>query len=346
MRKRITSIAIAGDSMVLLDNLVGVFGNEALNRALTATSWKDRLLGTHDIVDVPLKIIWYGTGNNTTVEDDLARRTVPIRLEVMEEHPEDRRGFTHPNLLAWVRSNRPRLLEAAFTILVAYCQAGRPTQNLTPFGSFSDWSELIRGALVWAGLPDPLQARGEFLAMSDTGSDALRQLIAALHSYGYSTSGFVVSSLLADLYSSTDSNDPVGAAMRAAIEEFCGCAAGKKPSARQFGNKLRSVRRRVCDGWYLDIDTSQKNRIGSVWRLNRGTSGTANSRENTSAGEGINPEALGPPIVSPLPSGGNKDCFSKYQSQHFEISDFEEPDEFCESSESGVSVSPPLKEIS
>ncbi len=37
MRKKITSIAIAGDNMILFDNLAGVFGNDALDRALTST---------------------------------------------------------------------------------------------------------------------------------------------------------------------------------------------------------------------------------------------------------------------------------------------------------------------
>ncbi len=344
MRKKITSIAIAGDSMVLLDNLVGNFGNEVLNRALTATFWRDRLLGKNDLVELPLKTIWYGTGNNTTVETDLSRRTVPIRLEVMEEYPEKRQGFRHPELLLWVKTNRLCLLQAAFTILVAYCQAGRPKQNLRPFGSFEEWSELIRGALVWAGLPDPLEAREEFLAISDTGSDALRQLIAALQGYEHSTRGFVVSSLIADLYSSTPPNDIASVALRAAIEEFCGCAAGKKPSARQFGNKLKSVRRRPCGGWYLDIDTNRNNRNGTVWRLYQSTSGTDNSRQSDGSGLDTTPEAPRPAMVSPPPSGGNKDAFSKYQREVFLSSDFVEPDEFCESGDSGESVSPPLKE--
>jgi len=39
MRKRITAIAIAGDRMILLDNLEGAFGNDALDRARRDHSW-------------------------------------------------------------------------------------------------------------------------------------------------------------------------------------------------------------------------------------------------------------------------------------------------------------------
>jgi predicted DNA-binding transcriptional regulator AlpA len=45
LRKRITSLVLEGDRLVLFDNLVGRFGNAVLDAALTATSWKDRLLG-------------------------------------------------------------------------------------------------------------------------------------------------------------------------------------------------------------------------------------------------------------------------------------------------------------
>src|SRR4029078_7193213 len=45
MRKVITSVALAGDRAVLLDNIGGAFGLPSLDAALTSTKWKDRLLG-------------------------------------------------------------------------------------------------------------------------------------------------------------------------------------------------------------------------------------------------------------------------------------------------------------
>jgi hypothetical protein len=74
LRKRITSLALAGDRLVLLDNLEGRFGSAALDAALTATSWKDRLLGANRIVEAPLVETWYATGNNVAVAADTARR--------------------------------------------------------------------------------------------------------------------------------------------------------------------------------------------------------------------------------------------------------------------------------
>lgn len=124
-------------------------------------------------MDLPLTAVWYGTGNNVSVAADTTRRIIHIRLDVLEERPEDRTGFRHPDLVRWIRRHRPRLLSNALTVLVAYCNAGRPDQGLTPFGSFEGWSNLVRRAVVWAGLPDPHLTRTRLAETSDMTGDAL-----------------------------------------------------------------------------------------------------------------------------------------------------------------------------
>ncbi len=44
---------------------------------------------------------------------------------------------------------------AALSIPAQYIKAGRPDQGLPAWGGFQEWSDLVRNALVWAGLPDP-----------------------------------------------------------------------------------------------------------------------------------------------------------------------------------------------
>ena len=200
MRKRITAIAIAGDRMVLLDNLEGTFGNDALDRALTSTRWKDRVLGKSEEIDLPLLCIWYATGNNVSVAADAARRTIHIRLDVLEERPEERTGFRHPDLLGLDHPAPARLLAAGLTILSAYCRAGRPCALLTPYGSFEGWSALVREAVVWVGLPDPCLTRVKLAESADTTADSLGQLIAAWRAYDPLNTGVVVSEMLNQLY--------------------------------------------------------------------------------------------------------------------------------------------------
>jgi hypothetical protein len=268
MRKKITAIAIAGDRMIHLDNLEGNFGNDTLDRALTATRWKDRILGKSQEVDLPLIPVWYGTGNNVAVAADTTRRIIHIRLDVLEERPEERAGFKHPQLISWIQQNRARLVAAALTILRAYCRAGMPRQAVSAFGSFEGWSRLVREAIVWLGLPDPCATRAKLAEQSDTTADALGQLIAAWKAYDFTGAGIIVSDLLNRLYPKEyQPRDEESCAMRAALENVVGSPPGKVPSARQVGNKLRSFRRRVNGGAYLDTNPTEYNRSGAVWRI-------------------------------------------------------------------------------
>jgi hypothetical protein len=55
LRKRITSIAIAGDRLMLFDNIAHAFGGSSLDAALTGTTWRDRILGRSELTaELPL----------------------------------------------------------------------------------------------------------------------------------------------------------------------------------------------------------------------------------------------------------------------------------------------------
>jgi hypothetical protein len=268
MRKKITAIALAGDRVIHLDNLEGNFGNDALDRALTATRWKDRILGKSQEVDLPLIPIWYGTGNNVAVAADTARRIIHIRLDVLEQNPEQRSDFKRPELLSWVCQNRGPLLSAAFTILRAYCNAGKPTQELTPFGSFEGWSRLVREAIVWLGLPDPCLTRVRLAESSDTTADTLGQLMGAWKEYDTLEQGIVISELINRLYAKEfPPRDAASVSMRAALEALTGVPPGKIPGARQVGARFKFYRRRVLDGFYIDTKPAEDKRGGALWRL-------------------------------------------------------------------------------
>ena len=90
LRKRITTLAMEGDRLVLFDNVDGKFGGPVLDAALTATSWKDRLLGFNRMASAPLYMTWYATGNNVMIGADTSRRVCHIRLESPVEKPEER----------------------------------------------------------------------------------------------------------------------------------------------------------------------------------------------------------------------------------------------------------------
>jgi putative DNA primase/helicase len=180
LRKAILAIALEGLPAVLLDNVDRALGSSSLAAALTAEVWRDRLLGLSRTAEAPLRAVWLATGNGLTFRGDLGRRVVPVDLDAHQEHPEDRAGFVHPDLLAWVRERRPDLVAGALTVLRGYTAAGRPPHRSGPRkGSFEGWDDLVRGACVWAEFGDPARGCDRIRREDDSDLEGLRTAIAA-----------------------------------------------------------------------------------------------------------------------------------------------------------------------
>ncbi len=268
-RKRITSVAIAGEQMMLIDNVASVLGCASLDAALTCDTWNDRVLATNEMTGaLPLKTIWYATGNNLTIGADTARRTMHIRLESGEENPEERTGFAHPDLLGWVSRERGRLVAAVLTIARAYYLAGRPDQKLPEWGSFEAWSRMVRGAVVWLGYPDPAGDRRAFAQESDRTANELRQLLDGWDEADPDRHGMTVAQALRLLEGSpvSPTADPYPI-LRAAVEEIT--PAGKKPNSRSIGMKMSHFRGRVTGGRCFIRESSK---MGAVWIVHGGQS--------------------------------------------------------------------------
>ncbi len=260
-RKRITALALAGDTLCLIDNIIGGLGCASLDAALTGTVWKDRVLGASEIVELPLLVTWSATGNNVVLHADTSRRVAHIRLDSRLENPEQRDGFKLPNLKAYVRQHRPKLLADVLTILAAFCHAGRPQQTLPTWGSFEGWSDLVRQAVVWCGQSDPGATRTELVEQSDREAVALRELLVGWDELDPDRFGMTTAEILNKL-----TEHPHGFShVHSAVLELCPAPAGKLPSARSLGNKLGHLRGRVVGGRCLDYRVGRGNR--KAWHV-------------------------------------------------------------------------------
>jgi hypothetical protein len=257
LRKRITSLALSGDREALFDNLEGRFGNQVLDAALTATAWKDRLLNSNKTADVPLNVTWYATGNNVVLAGDMFRRVCHIRLESGDERPEERKGFQRPKLLAWVREHRGQLLKAALVILRAYCEAGRPDMGLSPWGSFEAWSDLVRSAVAWVGLPDPSLTRQALRENADADLAGLVVLMDAMQQLDPHGRGLTAAEMI-EVYGNRPLDFPERqhSEFRDALADLL-----PKPDTRSLGALLKRRKRQVIDGRYID-KTSTVDRAG------------------------------------------------------------------------------------
>ncbi|GAB5517219.1 primase-helicase zinc-binding domain-containing protein [Rhodopirellula baltica] len=295
MRKTITAVAIGAVPSVLFDNLDMQLGGASLDAAITSSSWSDRILGQSRMTDLPLRTIWSATGNNMAFGTDIGRRVLPIRLQSPLETPETRTGFKHPDLLAWVGDERPRLAVAALTILRAYFVAGCPVQPNGEWGSFESWSAIIRGAIVWAGGADPLPTRATALAGDDTAA-LLEKLIVGIEQADPTGIGLTVKEIQIKTYGSeADIKD--NEVLAEAVFEIC----GERFNAHKLGRRIRGMKGRVHGGKFIDNESAG----GGVkrWRVRLAESGFGGLRGSVAPQPGADP-SLSPDEANTKPSFG------------------------------------------
>lgn len=254
MRKRITSAAMAGCQLIMLDNLEGYIKSAPLDVVLTSNWWSDRLLGVNKNFDGRIRATWFGTGNNCQLSPDLAsRRTCWLRMESPLERPDTRSDFKH-DIEHYALQERPRLLAALLTLLQAYSAAGKPDQHLKAWGSYTAWSHIVRNCIAWAGLADPYDSRPTVTG-NDPQTEALGLLMLAWKEVqtprGLTSGEFV--RLLDEHRNKSDVPEWVSNA-QAALDVLVG-----KLDSRAIGTLIRTRRKRVVNNLYFDAASQSHN---------------------------------------------------------------------------------------
>jgi hypothetical protein len=178
--KRVTSMLLEGSRVILLDNVHSLSG-EALAAALTAQTWRGRRLGKSEMLTLSNDALWMATGNNVSLDDDMPRRIIPIRLDAGVERPENRTGFKHPDLLRWIKQHRPALVAACIAMIEAWKTAGRPA-GAARLGSYESWSAIVGGVLDVAGVHGFLEGREHLYEISNPEPEEWGNVLEAVHS--------------------------------------------------------------------------------------------------------------------------------------------------------------------
>ena len=146
-RKRLFAGLRGGDTVLLLDNVREPLGNAAIDSFITSPSYKDRILGESNTLELPNKALFLITGNNLVLTGDTHRRVLIVRLDAQQERPFTREFDFNP--LEEVIKNRQQMVVAALTIVRAYITAGRPKAAKGRIASFELWDDLVRQPLCW-----------------------------------------------------------------------------------------------------------------------------------------------------------------------------------------------------
>src|SRR5262249_27499339 len=117
--------------------------------------------------ELPVRCAWIATGNNPQMSDEIARRSIRIRLDANIDQPWGRVGYRHSDLRGWASEHRGELVWAALTLARSWIAAGRPKGG-PPLGMFEQWSQVLGGILYHHGYKALLQNASEFYATVDT----------------------------------------------------------------------------------------------------------------------------------------------------------------------------------
>jgi hypothetical protein len=151
--KRAATALIRGDQIIGFDNCTVPVGGGLLSQALSEPSIAIRNFGKLKDIIVENTALIIANGVNLVFSGEVIRRCLKCTIDPLCEQPETLTFEFEP--LALTAKTRPQMVVAAMTLLRAYHVAGRPSQKLTPLGSFDDWSDWPRATLVWLGEPDP-----------------------------------------------------------------------------------------------------------------------------------------------------------------------------------------------
>ncbi|MFJ2755224.1 hypothetical protein ACIO3S_06495 [Nocardioides sp. NPDC087217] len=172
LRKSITTVLADQVGVIVFDNLIEgcVIDSAVLARLVTERVWTDRRLGTNAASSFANDRLWLATGNNLRTGGDMASRAVWVRLDPDCPHPEERTGFSIPNLDTWILdpANQAIVLRHLLVLILDWTRAGAPVSKSVPqMRQFSRWARYLGGLLEHHQVPAFLANHAESRDLDD-----------------------------------------------------------------------------------------------------------------------------------------------------------------------------------
>jgi hypothetical protein len=203
LNKTIGSCLMAGDTLLVFDNVDKEFAHPGLALALTSREFKTRILGVSKTMEVPNNATWVANGNQMRPGGDIIRRCYWVRIKAKVT---GRSKFEIPQLKFWTKQHRGKLLAALLTMARAWFAAGRPEPKSSPMDTFEEWSSTVGGILEHAGVNGFRENTPTMHRQSDVESAQWEAFLVALHEV-FADAAFTTADLAAILHE-TESDEP------------------------------------------------------------------------------------------------------------------------------------------
>lgn len=229
--KTLSAEAMKGRPLISIDNANGVIKGDFLSQLIERPSVSPRILGKSENPTIRNVFTIFTNGNNSVIEGDLVRRVILTNLDAGLERPETRVFQSDP--LELISGNREKWLGYALTIMRAYLKSGERVE-VEPFGSFSQWSRMVREAIVWLDMADPVESV-KSIRKEDPHLANMAALFDAWPNVG---SGFTAGELV------SHANDAYGGPLRVALLQVAGDGRDGI-NTQKLGYYLRSIKGRI-----------------------------------------------------------------------------------------------------
>lgn len=245
--KTLTAKLKTGAPSIVFDNVSTLKAHEELCAVMTAPIYESRILGGSYMAALENRALWVLNGNNVIITQDLVRRVLPMRLAPLYRPEMIRHDFDPlKDIQSDLTTYRGHLIE----LLRAYVDHGSPV-SVSSLGSFSDWSDFVRGCVIWLGFDDPVD-----VIAASYDEDPSVELLTTFTAIWYERFGLEPVSTT-QLLSTDPGKSPE--TWRETIDAICG------GSSKLLGYYLRRHKDIECHGFR--IVRSDRKTVGTRWKL-------------------------------------------------------------------------------
>lgn len=155
--KKLVAMLLSGESFWLIDNVVGTWRSPVIASLITDGAMSERILGGNSWYRGEARLVICATGNNASLDRDLGRRFIRIRIDAGIETPQSRNFAFDP-----VDRALAMRMEIAYAVLVVI--QGFWAAHVAPSGrgdaGFAEWNRVVRQCVLWLATSGIAEAAG------------------------------------------------------------------------------------------------------------------------------------------------------------------------------------------
>lgn len=284
--KKLVAMLLNGETFWLIDNVVGTWKSAVIAGLITQGTLSDRILGSNSWYRGEARLMICATGNNASLDADLSRRFIRIRIDAGVETPQGRNFAFDP--VDKALSMRMEIASAVLIVIQGFW-AAKPVSSGRGDAGFSEWNRLVRQCVLWlassgiaeaaglGALGDPAHSIIEEAGTSDLESIAHQMLITGLRD-AFPGVTFQSKDVL-QLWETGEHRDVDDAAgmVREGLGALLRQPVHIRPNVISIGKVLQNRRDRQINGMAFRQVGSDRNRVAMWMVIAEGSAGDAGS---------------------------------------------------------------------